>query len=73
MIGNLPLWVIDMLVEIEESEDEHPTYYGDFSGGLEKLDGCPESRFLSHVPPEVRRDIAAVRHVRDLAPIGTDQ
>ena len=54
MSAPLPTWVIRLVAEIEKSEDEHPKYYGDFVGGMQPLDQCPESRFLDLVPESVR-------------------
>lgn len=61
---NVPRWVLDLVMAIERSEDEHPKYFGDFAGGMQLIE-CPESRFLALVPDEVRRDARAVMHYQD--------
>lgn len=54
MTGPLPIWVIELVAAIERSEDEHPTYYGDFFNGMHKLEKCPQQEFLELIPEDVR-------------------
>jgi hypothetical protein len=54
MSGPLPMWVIELVAAILQSEREHPKYFGDFHDGLKPLDGCPQSQFLALVPESVR-------------------
>jgi hypothetical protein len=71
----LPSWVYDMVIELHEQQQVHPTLYftsGAFEGH-QRYDWC-SCRLLDRVPPEVRREAAAIAAYvaeRDKEP-GTD-
>lgn len=60
--SDLPVWVWDILIELEEQRDTHPTLLFQAGGMAEpaKYDWC-SCRLLDMVPPEVIDHARAIR------------
>jgi hypothetical protein len=71
-LADLPMWVVDLVIALEEHHDTHPQYYAKYwSSGYEieraATCGCEP---LAVIPTEVRQMIAdhAVTVEADLSP-----
>lgn len=60
--SDLPVWVWDILIELEEQRDTHPKLFAYFAGKDEpqRYDWC-SCALLDKVPPEVIEHARAIR------------
>lgn len=59
--ADLPEWVWDLVMGLQQFEDEHPQFFRSVSGGYEVAD-CGHQTLLNTVPDEVRFAATVLRH-----------